>query len=158
MKAIVAMDENRGIGKSDTIPWKISDDLKWFKTFTTGKVLIAGHKTFDEMPVLKNRNVVVMTRYPHLYQDGFAVTKNAAYTYRDAKEILNLNSCRDIELVVIGGAKTYELFLPHITEFYVTHVKGVYDADTFMPPFEHIFDKREKIKEFDGHVVIKYSN
>jgi dihydrofolate reductase len=60
-------------------------------------------------------------------------------------------------LVVIGGAKTYELFLPYITEFYVTHVKGEYDGDTFMPPFEHLFDKQEVIREFECvHKVLKY--
>jgi hypothetical protein len=53
--------------------------------------------------------------------------------------------------------KTYELFLPYITEFYVTHVKGVYDADTYMIPFEHLYNKQEVIKEFDGHRVVKYT-
>jgi dihydrofolate reductase len=47
--------------------------------------------------------------------------------------------------------------LPYITEFYVTHVNGNYDGDTFMPPFEDLFTHQEVVKEFDGHKVVKYS-
>ena len=49
------------------------------------------------------------------------------------------------------------MFLPYITEFYVTHIKGTYDADTYMIPFEHLYNKQEVVKEFDGHRVIKYT-
>jgi hypothetical protein len=60
-------------------------------------------------------------------------------------------------LIVAGGAKTYVKLLPYITEFYVTHVNGNYDGDTFMPPFEDLFTQQEVVKEFDGHKVVKYS-
>ncbi len=60
-------------------------------------------------------------------------------------------------LIVAGGAKTYIKLLPYIDEFYVTHVLGNFDGDTFMPEFEHLFPNKETIKEFDGHKVIKYT-
>ena len=60
-------------------------------------------------------------------------------------------------LIVAGGAKTYVKLLPYITEFYVTHVNGNYDGDTFMPEFEHLFAHQEVVKEFDGHKVIVYT-
>ena len=60
-------------------------------------------------------------------------------------------------LIVAGGAKTYVKLLPYIKEFYVTHVNGTYDGDTFMPPFEDLFTQQEVVKEFDGHKVVKYS-
>ena len=41
--------------------------------------------------------------------------------------------------------------------FYVTHVNGSYDGDTYMPEFEHLFTIQEIVKEFDGHKVIKYT-
>jgi len=47
--------------------------------------------------------------------------------------------------------------LPYITEFYVTHVNGKYDGDTFMPPFEDLFTHKEVVKEFDLHKVIMYT-
>jgi len=167
MKAIAAMGANRVIGKDYTLPWpNIKEDFKWFKEFTTGKILIVGHKTFSTLPVLKNRNLIVLTRYSSKEQtideiinhkQGYDPINNMGYCYRNQENILNLHSNHKDNLVVIGGAKTYELFLPYITEFYVTHVKGEYDGDTFMPPFEHLFDKQEVIREFECvHKVLKY--
>jgi len=159
MKAIAAMAVNRVIGKDYTLPWpNIKEDFKWFKEFTTGKILIVGHKTFTTLPTLKNRNLVVLTSYSDNYEDAYAPTVNMAYTYRDAQNIINLDAHHNGQMVVIGGAKTYELFLPHITEFYVTHVNGEFEGDTYMPPFEHLFDKQEVIRVFEsGHKVLKYS-
>jgi len=182
MKAIAAMAENRAIGKDNTLPWEsIKNDFKWFKEFTTGKILVVGHKTFISLPTLKNRNLIVLSSFSEGYEDTYNPVTNTAFTYRDKDNIVNLDSTHKGELIVIGGAKTYEFFLPHITEFYVTHVKGEYEADTFMPPFEHLFSKKEIIRafndkttvmypppgcseinphslnEFDGHRVIKYS-
>ena len=31
LKAVVAMASNRIIGKDGDLPWKLSEDLKWFK-------------------------------------------------------------------------------------------------------------------------------
>lgn len=36
-------------------------------------------------------------------------------------------------------------------------LNGLWVGDTFMPPFEHLYNKQEVVKEFDGHKVIKYS-
>jgi dihydrofolate reductase len=158
MKAIVAMAENRGIGKDRKLPWpSIKDDFKFFKELTTGKILVAGRKTFDVLPPLKNRNLIILSNNYKHYDDGYSPIHNFAFCYRPFELITEYDVCHKGELIVIGGAKTYELFLPYITEFYVTHVKGIFEADTFMPAFEHLFSNQEVIKEFDGHRVIKYS-
>lgn len=184
MKAIAAMDENRGIGKDNDLPWrckgKISEDFKWFKEFTMGKILVVGNKTFDTLPPLRNRNMVVLTSMSNSYEDTYDPIYNTGYCHRSYEDILFINESQK-DLVCIGGAKTYSLFLPYITEFYVTHIRGVNVADTFMPPFEHLFSKKQLVrefddngtviyhdsnsteldhktlKEFDGHTVIKYS-
>ena len=63
MKAILAMAQNRVIGKNGGLPWpSIKEDFKWFKEFTTGKKLIVGKNTFDTLPMLKNREILVLTR------------------------------------------------------------------------------------------------
>lgn len=157
MKAIVAMSENRGIGKDDKLPWKgIKQDFQFFKEFTTNKILVVGNNTFSTLPPLKNRNVIVLSNNYMCYEDVYLPMYNYAVCYKPFEPILEYDIHHKGELIVIGGAKTYSLFFPHITEFYVTHVKGVYKADAFMPPFEHLFTKQEIIKEFDGHRVIKY--
>jgi dihydrofolate reductase len=155
MKAILAMAKNRCIGIEGKIPWHIPNDFRWFKEFTTGKKLIVGKNTFDTLPMLKNREILVLTRrveelseIPNQY-----LINNNDLTGKIISDVSDL----DPDIIVAGGAKTYVRLLPYITEFYVTHVNGSYEGDTFMPPFEDLFTNKEVVKEFDGHKVIKYT-
>jgi dihydrofolate reductase len=156
MKAILAMAQNRVIGKNGGLPWpSIKEDFKWFKEFTTGKKLIVGKNTFDTLPMLKNREILVLTRK---VEELSEITNQYLINKNDLTgKIISDVSDLDSDIIVAGGAKTYVRLLPYITEFYVTHVNGSYDGDTFMPPFEDLFTNKEVVKEFDGHKVIKYS-
>ena len=162
MKAIVAMAENRVIGKNGGLPWpSIKEDFKHFKEFTMGKTLIIGKNTFDTLPLLKNRECLVLVK-----EDKIMVANPNQYLVNNNSMTGQLITMSDIEsysqfkrdyLIVAGGAKTYIKLLPYITEFYVTHVNGNYDGDTFMPEFEHLFTNQEVVKQFDLHKVIKYT-
>jgi dihydrofolate reductase len=156
LKAILAIAKNRVIGKSGGLPWPpIKEDFKWFKEFTMGKKLIVGKNTFDTLPMLKNREILVLTRkveeLSHI-TNQYIVNNNGL-----SGKIITDVSDLDPDIIVAGGAKTYVRLLPYITEFYVTHVNGSYDGDTFMPPFEDLYNNQEVVKEFDLHKVIKYS-
>jgi dihydrofolate reductase len=162
MKSIIAMAQNRVIGKNNGLPWpSIKEDFKWFKEFTMGKTLIVGKTTFDTLPLLKNRECLVLVR-----EDKIMVSNPNQYLVNNNAMTGQLITMEDIEsysqfrkdyLIVAGGAKTYVKLLPYITEFYVTHVNGNYDGDAFMPPFEDLFTNQEVVKEFDGHKVILYT-
>ena len=155
MKAILAMAKNRCIGIEGKIPWHIPNDFRWFKEFTTGKKLIVGKNTFDTLPMLKNREIFVLTRRIEELSEipnQYLINKNDL-----TGKIITDVSDLDPDIIVAGGAKTYVRLLPYITEFYVTHVNGTYDGDTFMPPFEDLFTNKEVVKEFDLHKVVKYS-
>jgi dihydrofolate reductase len=156
MKAILAMAKNRVIGKDGGLPWpSIKNDFIWFKEFTTGKKLIVGKNTFDTLPMLKNREIFVLTRRIEELSEipnQYLINKNDL-TGKIISDVSDLDS----DIIVAGGAKTYVRLLPYITEFYVTHVNGSYEGDTFMPPFEDLFTNKEVVKEFDGHKVIKYT-
>jgi len=161
MKAIIAMAENRVIGKNGGLPWpSIKEDFRWFKEFTIGKKLIVGKNTFDTLPLLKNREILILTRRveeldSYITNQYLVNNNNLTGKLIDATDISLIESDKD--LIVAGGAKTYVNLLPYITEFYVTHVNGKYDGDTFMPPFEDLFTHKEVVKEFDGHKVIMYT-
>ena len=161
MKAIMAMSENRCIGKENKIPWYVPNDFKWFKEFTMGNTLIVGKNTFDTLPLLKNRECLVLVK-----DDKIMAANPNQYLVNNNSMTGKLITMTDIEsysqfrkdyLIVVGGAKTYVKLLPYITEFYVTHVNGNYDGDTFMPEFEHLFAHQEVVKEFDLHKVIMYT-
>ena len=163
MKAIIAMAQNRVIGKNGGLPWpSIKEDFKWFKEFTMGNTIIVGKNTFDTLPLLKNRECLVLVKGESIvdsYIENQYIVNNNSMTGQliTMEDIKSYSQFRRDYLIVAGGAKTYTKLLPYIDEFYVTHVNGSYDADTYMPPFEHLFDKQEVVKEFDGHKVIKYS-
>ena len=162
MKAIMAMSENRCIGKENKIPWYVPNDFKWFKEFTMGKTLIVGKTTFDTLPLLKNRECLVLTKPVEAidaYITNQYLVNNNAMTGQmiTMEDVESYSRFRKDYLIVVGGAKTYVKLLPYITEFYVTHVNGNYDGDTFMPEFEHTFSNKEVVKEFDGHKVIMYT-
>ena len=163
MKAIIAMAQNRVIGKNNGLPWpSIKEDFKWFKEFTMGKTLIVGKTTFDTLPLLKNRECLVLTKPVEsidAYITNQYLVNNNAMTGQmiTMEDVESYSRFRKDYLIVVGGAKTYVKLLPYITEFYVTHVNGNYDGDTFMPPFEHLFTHQEVVKEFDGHKVIMYT-
>jgi len=163
MKAIVAMSENRAIGKNGGLPWpSIKNDFKWFKEFTVGNTIIVGKKTFDTLPLLKNRECLVLVR-----EDKIMVAMPNQYLVNNnsmtgklitMSELESYSQFRKDYLIVAGGAKTYINLLPYITEFYVTHVNGSYDGDVFMCNFEEMFPTKELIKELEGgHKIIKYS-
>tara|TARA_B110000503_G_scaffold27381_1_gene43596 strand:- start:378 stop:872 length:495 start_codon:yes stop_codon:yes gene_type:complete len=163
MKAIIAMAQNRVIGKNNGLPWpSIKEDFKWFKEFTMGKTLIVGKTTFDTLPLLKNRECLVLTKPVEAidaYITNQYLVNNNAMTGQmiSMEDVESYSRFRKDYLIVVGGAKTYVKLLPYITEFYVTHVNGNYDGDTFMPEFEHLFAHQEVVKQFDGHKVIKYT-
>ncbi len=163
MKAIIAMSQNRAIGKNGGLPWpSIKEDFKWFKEFTSGKTLIVGKNTFDTLPLLKNRECLVLVNDDPIidsYVENQYVVNNNSMTGQliTMDDIESYSQFRKEYLIVAGGAKTYIKLLPYIDEFYVTHVNGTYDGDTFMPSFEDSFTNQEVVKQFDGHKVIKYT-
>jgi dihydrofolate reductase len=162
MKAILAMAKNRCIGKNGGLPWpSIPNDFKWFKEFTVGNTIVVGKNTFDTLPLLKNRECLVLVK-----EDKIMAVNPNQYLVNNNSMTGQLITMTDLEsysqfkkdyLIVAGGAKTYVRLLPYITEFYVTHVNGSYDGDTFMSSFEDLFTQQEVVKEFDLHKVIKYT-
>ena len=162
MKAIIAMAENRVIGKNGGLPWpSIKEDFRWFKEFTTGNTIVVGKNTFDTLPLLKNRECLVLVK-----EDKIMAANPNQYLVNNNSMTGQLITMTDLEsysefrkdyLIVAGGAKTYIKLLPYITEFYVTHVNGNYDGDTFMPSFEDSFTNQEVVKQFDLHKVIMYT-
>ncbi len=152
MKALAAMDVNRGMGFHGKLPWPpIKEDFRWFKQKTLEtKKLVMGRDTFQFVGPLKDRFTYVLTADSKL----LAVPPFATYRYVSA-DFFKPEPHDDMWLC--GGAKTYTLLLPLCTEVYVTHVLGEYDVDTYMPPFEDMFQNQEIIFESKEFWIVKYS-
>ena len=125
---IVAMDQQRGIGIKNTLPWKLPEDLAHFKRLTTGRSIIMGRKTFDSIgrPLPNRTNIVV--------------TRNAAWKHEGATHALFLAGAiallPDGHGYVIGGADIYRQTMSLADTLIVTEIGGVYDCDAFFPEID----------------------
>ena len=155
MRAIAAMSENRAIGKNGELPWpSVKEDFKWFKEFTLHKTILIGSTTWKNMPIIPSRKILVLSKK---YVDSwYNPAKDTSMSTVSLDEVYELNT-KGRDIIVAGGAAIYTLFLPVITQFYITHIKGEYEGDTFMPPFEHLFQNQDIVTEFDGHRIVRYS-
>jgi dihydrofolate reductase len=130
IRAILACDENYGIGKNGDLPWPHNPaDLKWFKECTVGGVVAMGKRTWDSLPTkpLPNRNNVVITSSEMDRQGPYHFL-----TFDQAPS--HLKSMAKLQDVwVIGGAQLVHGLYPIIEEFWLSRIQGTYDCDTFLP-------------------------
>ncbi|MCE9521841.1 MAG: dihydrofolate reductase [Alphaproteobacteria bacterium] len=128
---VVAVARNGVIGKDGTLPWRIPEDMKWFKARTLGKPCIMGRKTWESLPKrpLPERTNIVVTRNPGYRADGAAV----AATIDLALDIAWGEAPE--EIMVIGGAELYRAALPWARRIYLTRVEADSEGDTYFPPF-----------------------
>ena len=117
---ILAHDDNYGIGINNSLPWHISDDLKWFKSVTAGKTVVMGRKTHESLgckPLPNRRNIVVSTLLD---------------SSNKIEVINNLNSLPDDDIFIIGGSTIYQQAMQSLPVkfLYITRIKGIYETDT----------------------------
>ncbi|MEZ6109463.1 MAG: dihydrofolate reductase [Pirellulaceae bacterium] len=129
LSLIVAMSENRVIGRDGDLPWRLSSDLRRFKSLTMGHHLLMGRKTFDSIGrCLPGRTTVVLSRDADFQAPGILVASDLTAALEFAKH--------DPEPFVVGGAQIYELALPQVDRLYITRVKAQVAGDTFFPPLD----------------------
>ncbi len=132
---IVAMSQNRVIGKDNAIPWRISADMKHFKKTTMGKVIVMGRKTFESLgKPLPGRFNIVLSRDESYGPDGVEVFRDFADVV--ASDFSAHPEVKDDEVMVIGGAEIYRLALPCATRIYLTEVHGTVEGDTYFPDWD----------------------
>lgn len=127
---IVAIAENRAIGKDNQLLWHISNDLKRFKKLTTGHTLIMGRNTFLSLPKgpLPNRRHIVISDVPGEFFEGCEMASSIEQAVRMAGT--------SDECFVIGGGMVYAQFLPVAGKLYLTRVHEQFEADTFFPEID----------------------
>lgn len=131
ISAIVAVDNNWGIGYNGDLLEHIPEDLKYFKELTTGHVVVMGRKTWDSLPIkpLENRfNIIVSKR------EREQIAKNAIRISSQETQIRLLTAFYDDDWFIIGGESIYKEFLPFCDRVYVTKIYKDHDnVDTYFP-------------------------
>ena len=130
---IVAMDEDRGIGFENQIPWHLPADLARFKKLTMGHHLLVGRKTYESIgSVLPGRQMIILTRNPEYTAQNCII----AETLDGALKLAENRG--EKEVFIIGGAEIYREALPLGDHLYLTVVRTRAKADAYFPQFEEL--------------------
>ncbi len=134
ISAIVAVDNNWGIGYNGDLLEHIPEDLKYFKELTTGHIVVMGRKTWDSLPKkpLKDRLNIVISSQPKEVLGDLSIR----ISMEEAKIRLALSSA-DEEWFIIGGGTIYKELLPICDRVYVTKIlKDHENVDTYFPDLD----------------------
>jgi dihydrofolate reductase len=129
LHAIAAMSLNRVIGNRNRLPWRISEDLAWFRAKTWGHTVVVGRKTFESIgncPLPGRRNVVISSK---------KIDCPPTTVIASAEEALSLPG----KVWICGGATVYGQLLPFCEDLFLTLVKREIGGDAFFPEFEKHF-------------------
>jgi dihydrofolate reductase len=148
IRAILACDDNWGIGKNGTLPWPHNPaDQKWFKECTVDSTVVMGKTTWDDpdmpKPLPKRKNVVVTS-----------TDAPGAHIVTDLISAKKMLPQMDLEqdVWIIGGARLVSSLLAYIDEFWLSRIPGTYDCDTFLPKdlietsfYLHLSEKKDGV-------------
>lgn len=137
---IAAIGKNNELGKDNNLIWRLPNDLKFFKTVTTGKTVVMGRKTFMSLPkILPNRTNVVISHNNNFPKE--------IVLFHSIEEFLEYYKDSEEEIFIIGGALVYKQFIKYACELYLTEIDAeCKDADVYFP----VFNKEEWEQEVIG--------
>lgn len=129
---IVAAARNGTIGRDNALPWRLSDDLRYFRRVTMGKPVIMGRRTYDSIGrPLPGRDNIVVSGNPAFAAAGVRVAHgiDEAFTLAEA----SARSSGAGEFMLLGGAQLYAEALPLIQRIYLTRVHADVAGDAHLP-------------------------
>jgi len=149
---IAAIGKNRAIGSNNQLLFHIKDDMRFFRTTTTGHKVVMGRKTWESLPQkLENRINIVLT-----HQN----IAEADQCIDDVGAFIRANVDSPEEIFVIGGSSVYEQFLTYADIMYLTEIDAIPAADRFFPNFNKKSYRKKILQsgEQDGlsYKIVKY--
>ena len=128
---IAAMTDERVIGIENRLPWRLPNDMKWFRQHTMGKPIIMGRKTFESFgsKPLPDRPNIIITRHETYQAKDSIVVHSIEEALQAAGEVE--------EVMIIGGASFYEQMLPRADRLYLTFVHSKIEGDAWFPVVDY---------------------
>jgi dihydrofolate reductase len=140
LNLIFARSRNGVIGKDNTLPWHLPEDLAHFKQTTFGQPVLMGRKTWESLPPkfrpLPGRTNIVVTRQTNWHAEGAVV----AHSIEDAVQ----HCPPDSQVWVIGGAEVYAQAMPLAARAMVTEIDADFQGDAFAPTFDSSWKETER--------------
>ena len=163
---ILATLQNGGLGKDNTLPWHIPEDLKFFKEMTKGKTVIMGYRTYLSIgnKPLPSRNNYILSMDKNKYTYDINSETGYIFSVGSREDILELIK-EDEEVFVIGGEQAFILFEKYVDKVYHTVITdekyNTINCDTFYDPRKRLpISYSNKIMANDKftiyeHVILK---
>ena len=155
---IAAVGKNNELGKDNKLIWHIPDDMKFFKEQTINKKIILGRKTHESLPGLLPKRIHLVLAHQSLKE------KENLKVYNNTEDLLDYLDTINEEVMVIGGAKIYEEFLPKANKVILTEIEETSPADAYFPKLNKNNWTRKVLatKEYNGityhHVIYEKIN
>ena len=152
---VVAMGENRAIGRGGDLPWHLRSDMKFFRRVTMAKPVIMGRRTFKSLPrVLDGRLNIVLTRDSGFVAPDAVMAGSLEEGLRAARGSCGRTGAE--EIMIIGGEDVFREVLPQVGRIYLTEVHASPEADTWFPELEagqwrEVFRERHEAGPKDDH-------
>lgn len=126
---IAAVGKNLELGKENKLIWHLKSDLKNFKDLTMNKKIVMGKNTYLSLPKrLEGREYIILS-------NSLKDIENA-HIFNDFETLLKYLQNLEEEVMIIGGASIYKLFLPYAYRLYLTEVDEDANADAYFPSFD----------------------
>lgn len=153
LSAIVAVAENGVIGRNNTLPWRLPDDLKYFRQLTTGHHVVMGRKNYQDIgKPLPHRVNLVLSHHPEFVAPGCQVLTSLDLAIAQAQQ------AGESECFIIGGAAVYQEALPKCQRLYYTQVHASVPGDVFFPDLGDGWQERSrKFHEADERHAYAFS-
>jgi dihydrofolate reductase (trimethoprim resistance protein) len=146
---IVAVAKNNVIGNNGIIPWKIKGEQRRFKELTTGKTIIMGRKSFEEIGrPLPNRKTILISNTQNIATENCTTVKSLSKAFDLVKD--------EDEVFVAGGGQVYKEAYPYADRIYITVIDKIIDGNVYFPQicqddFVKIYEER-----IDGDMPYTY--
>ena len=128
---VVAVASNGVIGRNNSLPWRLSSDLRRFKRITTGHWLLMGRTTYESLPgPLPDRRLIVLTR-----DANYRVDRPEVFVQHSLDEAFTLPGESEL-LFIVGGSEIYSQTFGLADEVLRTRVLAEVEGDTRLPEWD----------------------
>ena len=150
---ILASTKKGIIGKDNSLPWRIKEELNLFKELTMNTTLLMGYNTYQSLPTnLKGRDIIVLTRKT---LDNVKTIK-----LDEIKSLFEKFKNSDGILFLAGGKQLYESFYNYSSKIYHSVIHNDYDGDTqiLLKYDDYTLVKSKEYNEFTLNIYNKKLN
>lgn len=141
-----AQDKNGLIGKDGLLPWRLPNDMRFFREHTMDRILVMGRKTYEGMGELSKpyRKIIVLTT-----RKDFPVKENAQVMH-SIEELLAFSETVDEDIYVSGGGDIFRALLPETGIIWRTLIDEEFTGDTYIGEID--FSGFVLVEEHEGKV------